>query len=406
MKLARIMRCLAMATVLLTLGSTHVRAEEVPGFSLEAIAAVGSVTLDARLGTASGSTEHVINIDDCTAYAGQQVDVTFRLDVSLGDFYHTVVVGGPDASCTTSSLEPTDTEGCRELITNDTLSSSTFTVTVDLDDLSGGDCTTGASQTARLHLIAQYTDDATIIYVSTVEFLVDLQAPVAPILTSVSSGDGQLTLGWTDDDNSGDSVTYNVYWQEGSGLTNPSAFSTLGLTALSYDIAENVENSITYSVGISAVDGADNESTLSNTESAAPAPSTDFWEAYQLAGGTDTGGFCFVATAAYGSPMAGNLGPLRAFRDQVLMRSELGRSLVASYYRWGRFAAAFMADKPALRAVVRGLLVPLVWVASLFVLFGPIGGLAALASLIMVLVAIRRRLFRWILRSVPMEVRR
>jgi hypothetical protein len=405
MKSAKITALLTLMVVFQVAGIDSAKADEVPGFSLEGIREIGDVSLSSRLGTASGASEHVVNISDCTAYLGKQVEVTIQVDVSLGDFYYTLMVGQPDVSCSTSSLEPSTEDGCVALVTNETLSSSTTTALVELDDLTGGDCSVGTSTTSRIYLIAQYTDDTTVIYVSTTEFLVDLQAPATPILSSLSSGDLKLAVNWTDESNEGDNVTYNVYWQEGSGLTNPSTFSQTGLTAQTYDIEENVENSVTYSVGVTAVDSADNESSMSATETAAPAPSTDFWEAYQEAGGTDPGGFCFIATAAYGSPMTKDLGTLRAFRDQILMQTSMGRAFVESYYRWGRFGAAFIADKPVVRACVRALLTPIVWVTSVLVAFGPLGGIFLLMSIGLVLTALRRRMNRFILRDVPLEVR-
>lgn len=41
---------------------------------------------------------------------------------------------------------------------------------------------------------------------------------------------------------------------------------------------------------------------------------------------------CFVATAVYGTPMADDVVLLRAFRDDVLLASPVGRLLVAAYY--------------------------------------------------------------------------
>jgi hypothetical protein len=210
----------------------------------------------------------------------------------------------------------------------------------------------------------------------------------------VSSGDAKLAVVWTDADNEGENVTYDVYWEEGVDVSDPSAFSTRAISTLSYDIETEVENGVSYSVGVRAVDAADNESNLSNSVSAAPAPSTDFWEAYLAAGGTDQAGFCFVATAAFGTPMDRDLGTLRRFRDQLLMQSSIGRSFVGGYYQWGRFAAAYIADKPALRFAARVVLTPLIWIASIFLFFGPVGGIAFFGSLFMLLGALRKRVLR------------
>lgn len=65
---------------------------------------------------------------------------------------------------------------------------------------------------------------------------------------------------------------------------------------------------------------------------------------------------CFIATAAYGSSLDARLDALRWFRDRFLLPYTWTRSLVRFYYKEGPLAAQFIADKPALRALVRGAL--------------------------------------------------
>ncbi|MGQ9545695.1 MAG: InlB B-repeat-containing protein [Dehalococcoidia bacterium] len=72
---------------------------------------------------------------------------------------------------------------------------------------------------------------------------------------------------------------------------------------------------------------------------------------------------CFIATAAYGSPTAEQIGVLREFRDVVLLRNALGCQFVGLYYRLSPPIANVIARNELLRAVVRGLLIdPIVWV--------------------------------------------
>lgn len=47
-----------------------------------------------------------------------------------------------------------------------------------------------------------------------------------------------------------------------------------------------------------------------------------------------TGGGCFIATAAYGTPMATDKRDLRVFRDPYLLTNTLGRELAGLYYRY------------------------------------------------------------------------
>jgi hypothetical protein len=68
-------------------------------------------------------------------------------------------------------------------------------------------------------------------------------------------------------------------------------------------------------------------------------------------------GYCFIATAAYGTETASQLNILRDFRDQVLLKNALGSRFVAAYYKLSPPVAAFIVKNDFLRAVVREVLV-------------------------------------------------
>jgi len=68
-------------------------------------------------------------------------------------------------------------------------------------------------------------------------------------------------------------------------------------------------------------------------------------------------GYCFIATAAYGTETAAELDILRNFRDQVLLKNTLGSLFVEAYYKVSPPIANLIEKNDFLRAVVREVLV-------------------------------------------------
>ena len=70
-----------------------------------------------------------------------------------------------------------------------------------------------------------------------------------------------------------------------------------------------------------------------------------------------SGGRCFIATAACGTPCAYEVRLLRAWRDTVLTATPLGRRFVRWYERTSPPIAAWIAPRPLARRLVRWLLI-------------------------------------------------
>jgi hypothetical protein len=110
----------------------------------------------------------------------------------------------------------------------------------------------------------------------------------------------------------------------------------------------------TYSVGIRALDDCANRGPLTVVEV------TTLERAF---GEVDA---CFIATAAYGSLLAADVGPLRQLRDTVLRHSVLGELVISTYYTFGPALAGVIGESEVLRATARGMLEPFVRYARAF----------------------------------------
>lgn len=406
---------LPLAAGLLAVGSAPAHAE-IEGFTLLGLDS-NDVTLEDRIGPYQGDTEHVINIEDCEKYLGNELDLEFSIlvsDISLDYQYGVAYSSDVGGECATTSvtLEGQDDKDCFvHTASADYTDGKTIAVSVDFERLIGKSCSTDTKSTSKVYVVLDATDAIVehALEVEQIDFTIDLEPPSAPELLSLSPGDGRIEVAWEDTHNEQTGTTYRVYWSTESVPESPgSSISSSGIVSdLNYEIEDStLVNGVTYYVRVAAIDDADNEGPLSNELSEAPVETTDFWEAYLAAGGTEQGGFCFIATAAYGTPMAGDLDTLRAFRDQILLPTTAGAAFVDGYYRWGRFAAAFIAGSPVLRAATRVALVPLVWLArASTTATWPALLLWALALALGLAVA-RRAMAGVLWRGVPGEVRR
>lgn len=111
-------------------------------------------------------------------------------------------------------------------------------------------------------------------------------------------------------------------------------------------------------------------------------------------GGTDilvdgfTVGGCFIATAAYGTPMAEEIEVLREFRDQYLLTNPAGEALVELYYKTSPPIAEFITEHPALKPVVRAALVPAIAMSTVAVKTTLAQKIAIVSSMVLVSVAL------------------
>jgi hypothetical protein len=80
-------------------------------------------------------------------------------------------------------------------------------------------------------------------------------------------------------------------------------------------------------------------------------------------GGDGGGGGCFIATAAYGSPLEPHVRLLKTFRDRVLLNLPYGSKFVRLYYRYSPPVAEVIAESKFFRFLARAGLLPLIGLA-------------------------------------------
>lgn len=80
---------------------------------------------------------------------------------------------------------------------------------------------------------------------------------------------------------------------------------------------------------------------------------------------------CFIATAAYGSPVDPYVKILRKFRDKHLLTNKIGRKLVRIYYSCSPAIAGYISKHDSLKVITRLSLLPVIGLSWVILKFGP-----------------------------------
>lgn len=176
------------------------------------------------------------------------------------------------------------------------------------------------------------------------------------------AGDMTVHLEW-EANTDVDMVGYNIYRrqeqeeeteQEQEEETEQEQLNSEVLTENSYQ-DEELENGVTYYYAITVVDRSTHESAKSQEVSVVP--------------DKDKSDKCFVATAAWGTPMSGEVVALRHFRDRFLLTNSAGRFVVAVYEKLSPPLAEKIRRHPGAGRMVRMGLRPLVFVSGVALRF-------------------------------------
>ena len=189
----------------------------------------------------------------------------------------------------------------------------------------------------------------------------DFDPPALPgDLQLLSSTGTEAQIGFVapgDDGALGKAKKYEIRYLVGESMTSESfeAATLLGTTvtpgaagALQTFTLPGLLPGTSYAVGIRATDDCRNTSEIATFE---------FQTTERGAGEVDA---CFVATAAYGSVLAGEVDMLRRFRDVLLRKTAFGELAVETYYTFGPALAGLIGESELLRATARDVLEPVV----------------------------------------------
>jgi hypothetical protein len=132
-------------------------------------------------------------------------------------------------------------------------------------------------------------------------------------------------------------------------------------SSLSLNSVTGLTNDVIYSFAYASVDQAENVLDFSNPSNLSAAKHSI---TPQKVVGLLENKKCFIATAAYGSPWDKNVNTLRSFKNKVLLRSKWGEQFVDFYYKHSPAIAHIIEQNEILKASVRILLTPWVWLAT------------------------------------------
>ncbi len=90
----------------------------------------------------------------------------------------------------------------------------------------------------------------------------------------------------------------------------------------------------------------------------------------QVVGLLPGGVHCFIATAAFGSPIEPVVKTLRQFRDQFLLPYHWGRQFVRFYYKHSPYYAVYVQDFPIIKHLTQAALIPVWGLAWLMLNYG------------------------------------
>ena len=216
-----------------------------------------------------------------------------------------------------------------------------------------------------------------------------LGIPVGPTnLTAMEASSTQIDLSWSDNsDPALNEDGFRVERKTGA-LGNYVEIATVGQDMTTYSDVLGVQD--TYYYRVRAYNSSGNSS-YSN-------------EATPLLVVGDDDGDCFIATAAFGSPLEPHVRVLRDLRDRYLLTNSIGKAFVALYYKFSPPIADFIAKNGLLRGAIRVCLYPAAGLRYMLLHFSQTGNIMLLLGILAIMAGLFHRVFKVNRKGISMDI--
>jgi hypothetical protein len=156
-----------------------------------------------------------------------------------------------------------------------------------------------------------------------------------------------------------------VYSTPGGSVTVPGeeeSFYPIGTEVSLVAVADEGHEFIDWSGDVDTIADVDSASTVITMDGS-----------YTIRANFTNGGWCFIATAAYGTSKSEEIQILRQFRDEYLLTSAMGKAFVDLYYMISPPIAELVIEHPGLKPIVRAGLLPVITMATMVINTVPSG---------------------------------
>jgi len=176
--------------------------------------------------------------------------------------------------------------------------------------------------------------------------------PAKPVIVDIYSTAGNVYLVWSYTSNGADLSGFKIY--RSSNPSDDSSWEEIDTVEADVNLFQDSPPAGIYSYKVAAYN--DYGEKRSNASTPVEVVSVE------SEGGSSS---CFIATAAFGTPLAKEVKILCRWRDEVLMKRWIGRKFVKFYYKISPPIAEFIRKDIVSRAIVRILLKPIVLIVKL-----------------------------------------